>query len=111
MNKFFITFFLTFTLLILSNVESKGQCTDCPMGWFNYSFVYEVPGTDCEITVYYCTNCAPTGHVTVHICNIIVPYEDCEIQLNPGFWDGLKKAAILDALTKCDLLGAAGPCS
>jgi hypothetical protein len=104
MKKFILTFILTFTLLILSNIESNGQACSCPTGWFDYSFDYVVPGTSCTITVNFCTNCAPTGHTLIELCNIVVPYSSaCEITLNPPFWTQLRNALAVNAIISCDL--------
>lgn len=110
-KKLFISLFLTFALLILSNVESEGQCTDCPMGWFNHSFIYKPLSTKCDIIVHYCTNCAPTGFMEIKICNLIIPTDTCSITLNPLFWENLKKELVVQSLTECDMLGIVPPCS
>jgi hypothetical protein len=110
-KKLFFSLILTFTLLIISNVESNGQCTDCPAGWFNYSFVYKSSRYDCDITVHYCTNCAPHGFTEIKICNLIIPTDTCSITLNPLFWENLKKAVVVQSLSECNMLGIVPPCS
>src|SRR5690606_181401 len=50
--------FIAFSLLILSNVESKGQC---PSGYTSHTITIDIGG--CDYDIYTCVSCpSPTSH-------------------------------------------------
>lgn len=73
MKRILFSLIFTFSLLILSNVESKGQCS-CPSGYTHTIDTVNINGT-CELYVEYCYKCDPhTLYRSVQICNIIIPW-------------------------------------
>ncbi len=77
-KKLFISLILSFSLLILSNVESKGQCSSCLSGMTPASFVFTL-STGCQITVNYCWKCPTPPHLpgAATLCNISIPSGNC----------------------------------
>jgi hypothetical protein len=102
-KKLIISLFLTFALLILSNVESNGQCNPCQIGYTPKSFNYQVTETSCTITVNYCAFCAPTGNPIVKLCSITIPHDnDCKnLNLTNFEWNKIKEAMVSDAANSC----------
>ncbi len=111
MKKLILSLFLTFTLLILSNVESKGQCATCPSGYTSKS-VNHVLSNGCEITINYCIFCGPTGHGAMKLCSITIPYHAApnpcyNMVIDGSFWQEVKHAMVFNAAVEC---GNIGPC-
>ena len=72
MKKISALLILTFTLLIISNVESSAQCTSCPGNPTPTSFPITL-ATGCVAYVHYCFDCAPTGHPVAQFCMVAIP--------------------------------------
>lgn len=112
MTKFILTLFITFTLLILSNVEGKGQCSSCPSGYTSES-VNHTLSNGCEVTINYCLFCQPTGHGAVRLCSVTIPYtndpfDPCyNLVIDGIFWDEVREAMTFNSAVEC---GNIGPC-
>lgn len=106
MNKFFITLIFTFSLLILSNVESKGQCASCPTNFTPK--VVNVTINGCNVTIHYCKFCHPTGHPEAKLCGVYFPTTCGNIVIDYDFWYQVREALILDMSIDC--LESIGPC-
>jgi hypothetical protein len=115
MKKIFISLFLTFALLILSNVESNGQAC-CPSGYDHTIDTISINGT-CELYVEYCYKCDPhTLYRSVYICNIIIPWNQpggCNLDGtdigSQGFWEAIY-VETLEKLTNKPSCGNYEPC-
>jgi len=104
MKKIIFSLFITFTLLILSNVESIGQCPSCPSPYVSASFQFTLPNGCGPITVNYCRDCSPTGHPIVKLCSVEIPYyiTQCQnLQLGYSFWDEVKRQTLLNMYVYC----------
>jgi hypothetical protein len=106
-NKIIISFMLTFTLLLVSNVESNGQCASCPSGYSPQSVPLDL-GSGCVITIYYCMLCHPTGHSEAKLCGVFIPITCGVIDIDMNFWKMVREALIIDLATACD--DEIGPC-
>ncbi len=87
-KKLFISLILSFSLLILSNVESKGQCT-CPNSNYQQASFQMTLANGCPITVNYCRLCHPTGNPEARLCSIEIPYTNINCQnmvIDSYFW-------------------------
>ncbi len=107
MKNFISLLIITFSLLIISNVESSAQCTCPPAN--QKTFNMTIPGTSCQVTVVYCLDCQPTGHASMELCHVINPYDNpcIGMAIDAAFWIAVKKAMVLDAAIIC---GNIGPC-
>ena len=106
MKRIFYSLILTFSILILSNVESNGQCSCPPAN--QVSFNMTLP-SGCKITIVYCRDCQPTGHASMELCHVIIPYSGACIgmAIDQAFWLEVKKAMVFNAAAAC---GNIGPC-
>jgi hypothetical protein len=114
MKKILIFSILTFTLLLFSNVESKGQCTSCPSGFVTTAFPITLK-SGCEAWVHYCYLCSPTGNPVAQFCGIYIPKTTaCNgILINDAFWEMLREEMMIDLVySACfDIYGELPPCS
>jgi len=115
-KKLFISLILTFSLLIMTNVESKGQCPSCPSPYTNHSVNHTLttgPNAGCEITINYCLFCHPSGHAESRLCSVTIPYttnpyDPCfGMTLDANFWNEVRHAMIFNSAVVC---GNIGPC-
>jgi hypothetical protein len=102
MKKLFISLILTFILLILSNVESNGQCSSCPSGYESKSFQATLPGSSCIVTFNVCVFCAPTGNPQVQFCNAYFPSSCFSNQVSAFDWFLMKKEVMGKILMDCE---------
>jgi len=105
MKKIIFSLFITFTLLILSNVESIGQCPSCPSPYSSYSTTFS--NGSCTLTVNFCLDCAPTGHPVMSICSITVPNSCSSVNVNASLWNLARNEMLVKAVSVC---GGVGPC-
>ena len=103
-KKFVPAIIIALAMFFASNISSKAQCNPCASGFTPKSFQYTLEGTSCTITVNYCTDCAPIGHTSVRLCDIIIPYGSCNgIQINSDFWEEIRRATLIHNVENCDL--------
>lgn len=92
--------------MILSNVESKGQCSSCPENYSPVSYTIDFPGVNgCEVTFYFCTFCPPTGSPQVTFCNASFKMPECTVTITPAMWLELKKEVMGLVLEDCEFSG------
>ncbi len=108
MKRIFYSLILTFSLLILSNVESNGQCSGCSSPYASQTATY-VYNSSCSITINFCLDCSPTGHPIMKLCSITIPYNsNCyNIPIDPTFWNNIRNEMLIKAALVC---GTFGPC-
>jgi hypothetical protein len=107
MKRIFLILILTFTLLILSYVESNGQCSSCPTNFTPKSVNLNLGG-GCFVTIHYCSYCHPTGHTEGKLCGVYIPVTCGVITMDYAFWWKVREAMILDMATICE--DEIGPC-
>lgn len=113
MKKIIFSLIITFTLLILSNVESKGQCTSCPGNTSPTAFQITLK-TGCDAFIHYCYDCAPTGNPIAQFCMIAIPNApSCNgITIDAQFWRDVREAMMIDLASICsNAWGQIPPCS
>jgi hypothetical protein len=109
MKKIFISLILTFALLILSNVESRGQCASCPSGYVPQQVNLDIGG-GCIVTIHYCMLCHPTGTPEAKLCGVYIPVSCGVITMDYEFWWNIRKKLITDLAIKCSYSGEIEPC-
>lgn len=111
MKKIFLSLLITFALLILSNVEGKGQACSCPTGYSTVSFDYEY-NSSCTLTINLCVMCHPTGHPEIRLCGVTFDYGNSkcdQITIDPNFWAEIRKQSVLHVNGNLCNIGV-GPC-
>lgn len=108
MKKIIFSLLFTFTLMFISNVESKGQCT-CPSGYTPQSVNLNL-GSGCVITIDYCMLCHPTGNPEANLCQVRIPNTCVGLNIDLAFWTNVRNAMIADLALKCSYSGGIGPC-
>ncbi len=94
---------IALSIFFATNVVATASCS-CPSGFTPKSFQYTLATTSCEITINYCTNCSPTGHTSVYLCDIVVPYGNCTgITVDAAFWQEIKEATLIENMEDCNL--------
>ena len=106
MKKIIFSLLFTFTLMFISNVESKGQCSSCPTNFTPKSVNVTING--CNITIYYCKFCEPTGYPSAKLCGVYFPTSCGNLVIDYDFWYQVREALIIDLSIDCNK--EIGPC-
>jgi len=113
MKKIIALLILTFTLLIISNVESSAQCTSCPGNTTPTSFPITL-ATGCVAYVHYCFDCAPTGHPVAQFCMVAIPNNaSCNgLVIDSDFFKTIREEMMKNLSSICsNVWGSVPPCS
>jgi len=106
MKNVFLLLIITFTLLIVSNVESKSTCS-CPTNYTPQTFTVTLP-SGCVVDINYCLFCQPTGHPILELCSVTLYTGSCtNINVDFNFWNLIRTEMIKHGVTNC---GNVGPC-
>lgn len=117
MKKIIPFLIFTFTLLIMYNVESKGQCS-CPTttGWQQVTFpvLYKAGDVDCRVDITYCYFCGDNSlHREIYFCKAdLKHYSYSPTEPNycdwsgvdigsQEFWDVIYEHMIYDMFYRC----------
>ena len=102
MKKIIFSILIFVSTLLVTNVESKGQCPTCPSPSTSESVIMGISGTSCSITINYCLFCSPTGRPRIELCSILFPIPYCNgLSITSSLLFEVKKAMVKDGSVKC----------